>query len=111
MVPCDVGDDMNIVDRESSQLAVDDQVVSMLMVLPFIDQVTDVVEDRGVFEPRTCCCTQSMQPLRLIEEAQREARDMQAMHFGCLTAPGQCNDAPPTEIGNFGFRLEPFAMA
>src|SRR5262245_31235634 len=58
MIPGDVGDDMNVVARQSSHLTVDDQVVRMFMVLPLIDEVADIVQDRGVLEPRAFCSAQ-----------------------------------------------------
>src|SRR5215831_13824488 len=88
MIPGDVGDDINVVAGQSPQLTVDDQVISMLMVLPLIDEVADIVQDRGVLEPRAFCSSQFMQALRLIEQTQRKARDVQAMDFGCLTPTG-----------------------
>ncbi len=67
MVPGDVGDDMDVITGQPSQLAVDDQVIGMFMVLSFIDEIADVVEDRGILKPGTCGRAQFVEALRLIE--------------------------------------------
>src|SRR5215831_1674012 len=82
----------------------------MFMVLPLIDEIADIMKDRGVLEPRTFRSAQFVEALCLIKQPQRKARDVQAMNFGCLTPAGECNDIPPTKIGYFSFCFEPFAV-
>ena len=88
-----------------------DEIVGVLVVLALVDEVADVVQNRGVFKPVPLGGSQAMEACRLVEQAQGEAGDMKAMGFRCLTATGQCHDVAPPHVGNFRFRFEPFTVA
>src|ERR1044071_4719873 len=52
-----------------------------------------------------------MEAYRLVEEAQGQAGDLQAMDFRGMTAPSQCHHTAPPQVWNFCFRLESFTVA
>src|SRR5262245_5890016 len=81
------------------------------MVLSIVDEVADVMQDRGIFKPGALGGSQTMEAGRLVEEAQRQAGDMEAMDFRRMTATGQRHDIAPSQIGNLPFRFESFTVA
>ena len=88
-----------------------DQIVGVLVVLAFIDEVADVMENCGKFEPLAFGLAQMMEAFGLVEEPQGETGDMEAMGFRDLAAPRQRHDVAAPQIRNVGFRFESFTMA
>ena len=87
MVPGDVADELDLVRREARQIAVLDQIVRMLVVLPGINQKADVVEDRAVLQPLTCSLVQPVQSLRLVEDLQSQFRHMMRVDHVVVAFP------------------------
>jgi hypothetical protein len=72
----DQRDRLDFIRLEAAQIAVLDQIVRVLVVSLVADVHADVVKNRGVLQPLALAIGQAMDGTRLIEEADREARDM-----------------------------------
>ena len=75
----DLPDRLQLVPAEAVELRVDDQVVGMAVVLLVLDQVPDVVEERGRLQPAPGLDPKPQASPELIEEAQGEAGDLLAV--------------------------------
>src|SRR6185295_12257024 len=80
------------------------------MVLAFVDEVADVMQNCGIFKPVSFDRSQVMETCCLIKEAQRQSGDMKAMGFRRMTATGQRHDIAAPQIWNFRLRFEPFTV-
>src|SRR5688572_7694209 len=83
----------------------------MFVVLALVDEVADIVQNRGVFKPVSFRGPQTMEANRLVEETQGQGRDMKAMDFRSLTAAGQRDDGAAPQVWNFRFRFESFTVS
>ncbi len=81
------------------------------MVLALVDEIADVVKDRGIFQPVAFGRAEAVEPPGLVEQSQGEAGHMQAVDFGSLAAAGQCQHVAAPQVGNLGFGLDPLAVA
>src|SRR2546430_1860688 len=81
-----VGDQLDLICRKSSQVAVLDQIVRVLVVLAGVDEGADVVEGRGVFQPFPLARAHLMDGGSLIEELKAQLRNVVRMD-GFLLAP------------------------
>src|SRR5688572_28346925 len=111
VIPRDIGHDDDLFGREPSQFTMGDQVVRMLVVLPLIDQVADVMENCGKFEPLALDLAEIMQPFGLVEESQRQTRDVEAMDFRNLASPRQSQHVAASQIRYVGLGFDPLTMA
>ena len=74
----DERDRLDLVGLESAQIAVLDQIVRVLVVPLVADVHADVVQERGILEPLALAVGQAVDAARLVEERQRQARDLLA---------------------------------
>ena len=95
----DEGDRFNLVRLEAAEIAVGDEIVRVLVV-PFVADVdADVVENRGVLEPLALVISESMNRARLIEQADRQPRDMLRMLRPVVAAFRQLEDTAAADVG------------
>ena len=72
-------DDANLLTLEAGERAVEDQIARVAMVLRATDGGADVVKQRGVFEKLSVDAIELMHLLRLVENLEREPRDLTAV--------------------------------
>jgi hypothetical protein len=70
------GDGFDLVRLEAAEIAVLHEIVRMLVMAFVADMDADIVQDRGVLEPFTLAIGQPVNRACLVEEADREARDV-----------------------------------
>jgi len=76
MVAGDQGDGFNLVRLEAAKIAVLHEVVRVLVVSFVADVHADVVQDRRVLEPLAFLVGEAVDGARLVEQTDREARDV-----------------------------------
>jgi len=70
----------------------------VFVVLLVADVDADVVQQGGIFEPFTLAIGQAVNRTRLLEEHQREARDLLRVLGPVMTALGELEHASPPKI-------------
>src|SRR5581483_9662093 len=95
----DERDDFDFFGFEAAEVAVLDQIVRVLVVILVADVNADVVEDPGVLEPLAFAIGEPVERARLIEERQREARDLVRVLRPEVAALGEFEHAAPANIG------------
>src|SRR6476659_5927431 len=88
VVAGDIRDHQKLLGRKAAQLTVGDQVIGMLVMRAFVDEVSDVMKDCRKFEPVPLSVSQVMEPLCLVEEPQGKRGDVEAVGFRHLAAAG-----------------------
>ena len=86
MIARDERDHLDLLGLEAAQVAVLDQVVRVLVVPLVADVDADVVQERRVLEPLALAIGQAVHAARLIEERQRQPRDLLRV-LGPVAAP------------------------
>jgi hypothetical protein len=99
MVAGDERDGFDLLRLEASEIAVLDQVVRMFVVPLVADVDADVVQQRRVFEPLALAIGQSVSAPRLIEERDRDTRDLLGVLGPVVAALGQFDDAALADVG------------
>ena len=99
MVAGDERDDLDLVGLEAAQIAVLDQVVRVLVVPLVADVDADVVQERRVLQPLALAIGQAVHAARLIEQRQREPRDLLRVLGPVVAALGQLDDAAAADVG------------
>jgi len=94
----DERDGLDLVRLEPAQVTVSDEVVRMLVVALVADVHADVVEQRGVLEPLAFAIGQAVGRARLLEEREREPRDLVRVIGPVVATLGQLDDAPPADV-------------
>ena len=56
MVARNIGDDLDLVARETAQFTVSNEILGMLVVLALMDEIADIVQDRGILQPIALGC-------------------------------------------------------
>jgi hypothetical protein len=79
MVSRDERDDLDFLRIEAPQISILDQVVGMTMMTVVTDVYPDVVQQRGEFEPLALAIPKPMDAARLVENAERQPRDLLCM--------------------------------
>ena len=69
MIAGNVRDEIDLISGESRQIAILDQVIGMFVMLPRIDMVPDIVQDRRELQPLALSLPKSMQRFCLIKQA------------------------------------------
>ena len=67
---------VDLLGLEAAQVAVLDQVVRMAVMLLVADVVADVVQEARILEPLALAVAEAVNPLGLVEQRQRERRDL-----------------------------------
>ena len=101
MIAGDVGDHLDFFDRKSGQVAVRNEIITVLMVLARVDGVPHVMEQRGIFQPFALLIIHAMEGVRLVEQRRGQLRHVMRMRLGVVTASGQGHDVPQANIRNF----------
>lgn len=99
VVPRDERDKLHLDGLEPAQAAVLDQVVRMPVVPVIADVIADVVQQRAVLEPLAFTVPQTMHPPGLIEDAQRQTRDVPGVIRPIPAAVAQFHDAAAPHVG------------
>jgi len=99
VVAGDQRDGLDLVRFEPAQLAVLDQVVSVFVVLVVGDVHADVMQQRGVFEPLPFVIGQPMHCARLVEQADRQSRDLVGVLGGVAATLSQLDDTSQPHVG------------
>ena len=98
MIPRHERDGFDFVRLEAAQITVFHEVIGVFMVSLVADVDADVVQDRGVLEPLALAIGQAVDRARLIEQRDREPRDVLRV-FGPVVAPlGELEHAPPPHV-------------
>jgi hypothetical protein len=84
---------------EAAQIAVHDQIVGVLVVALVADMHADVVEERGVLEPFALAIGEAVDGARLIEQREREPRDVLRVLGPVVAALGELEDAAAADVG------------
>lgn len=83
---------------EPAQISILDQVIRM-SVMPIVADVdTDVVEQRGILEPFTLLIAKPMHATCLIEDAERQARDLLRVLRPVAASFAELNDAAAAHV-------------
>jgi len=91
-------DDFNLVGLEAGQIAVLDQIVRVFVVSLVADMHSGVVKDCGIFEPFALAIGQAVNCAGLIEERDREPRDLLRMFGPVVAALRQLEHAPAPHV-------------
>src|SRR6478672_10977637 len=110
VVTGDIRDHRELLGRKAAQLTVGDQVIRMLVMRAFVDEVSNVMKDRSKFEPVPLSVSQVMEPLCLVEEPQGERGDVEAVGLRHLAAASQGQHIPAPQIGNVRFGFDTLAV-
>ena len=94
----DQRDRLDLVRLEAAQIAVGDEVVGMLVVSFVADVDADVVQDRGVLEPLALVVGEAMDGAGLIEQPDREARDVLRVLRPVVAALGELEHAAAADV-------------
>jgi hypothetical protein len=99
VVPRDKGNRVDFVRLETTEVAVFDQVIRMLMV-PFVaDMDADVVQQRGVLEPLALVVGERVCAACELEQRHREPRDLIGMLRPVVAPLRELDDASPAHVG------------
>jgi len=98
MVARDQGDDLDLQGIEAAQISILDQIVGMAVMPVVADVHTDVVEQGGVLEPLPLAIAQPVHAPRLIEDAQRQLRDLLRMLGPVSASFAQFDDAAAADV-------------
>src|SRR5947208_273559 len=99
MIAGDERDGLDFVGLESSQIAILDQIIGMLVVSLVRDVHADVVEERGVLEPLAFAIRQAVHASGLFEQGDGQASDLACMLRKVVAPLRELEDAPPPDIG------------
>ena len=99
MVARDERDDLDLLRIESAQVAVLDQVVRVPVVALVADVDADVVQQRAVLEPLAFAVGQSVHAARLIEDVQRQPRDLLRVLRPVAAPLAELDDAAAPDVG------------
>ena len=98
VVARDRRDDLDLLGGEARQVAVRDQVVGMLLVPGEPDGAADVVQERPVLEPLPLGRRQLVEGVRLVEELERQPRDVRGMEDLGVGAAQEPVHAPRPDV-------------
>ena len=98
VVPRERGENLDLVGREARQVAVGDEVVRVPLVLGVADVAADVVEKRAVLQPLALGRGQLVERVRLVEDLERQARDVRRVEDLGVAAPQQAVDAARPDV-------------
>jgi hypothetical protein len=92
-------DRLDLMRLEATQIAVRHQIVRVLVVSLVADMDADVVQDRCILEPFALAIGQPVDRARLIEQSDREARDVLRMLGPVIAAFGELEHAAAPHVG------------
>jgi len=98
MIARDRRDDFRLLRLETPEIAVLDQIVRVFVMPGVTDVRADIVEQRGEVEPLPLAIGQPMDAARLIEDRQREPRDLVRVLGPVTAALGQLDDAAAPHV-------------
>ena len=100
MVARDERHHLDFVRLEAAQVAVLDQVIGMPMVARIADVRAEVVHQRRILEPLALAIGQPVNGARLVEQRERQPRDVLRVHREVVAALGQLDGAAAPHVGN-----------
>ena len=100
VIPRDQRHHFDLIWMKAAQIAVLDQVVGMIVMAGKADVATDVVHQRGIFEPFALAVGEPMDRSRLIEERKREPYDLIRVIGVVAAALGEFERAPAPHVRN-----------
>ncbi len=92
-------DGLDLFRLESSKIAVLDQIVRMFVMVFVADVHSDVVQNRRIFQPLALAISQPVDRTRLIEERNRQTRDLVRVLGPVVAALGELEDASASYVG------------
>jgi hypothetical protein len=92
-------DGLHFVGLEPPEAAVPDEVVRVLVVILVRDVPADVVQQPRVFEPLAGAIALLVNAARLIEQRQRQARDVLGMVAIPAAPLAEFDDTAPADVG------------
>ena len=92
-------DDLDLLRIEPAQVAVLDQVIRMPVMALVADVDADVVQQRAVLQPLALAIAELVHRPRLIEERQRQPRDLLRVVRPVAAALAQLDDAAAADVG------------
>jgi hypothetical protein len=90
--------DVDLLWLEAAQVAVSNEVERVLVVAFVADVHADVVQQRGVLQPFALPIREAVHASRLVEQSDREARDLLRVLRPVPAALGELDNAPPPHI-------------
>ena len=99
MIARDERDDLDLLRIEAAQVAVLDQVVRVPVVALVADVDADVVQQRAVLEPLALAVGQPVHAARLVEDVQRQPRDLLRVLRPVAAALAELDDAAAPDVG------------
>ncbi len=99
VVARDERDDLHLRAREAGHGVALDQVLAVAVVAVRRDVEADVVQERRELEQLGVALGQLVQPPRLMEDRQRQARHVRAVVLAELAATRQLHHAAPPQVG------------
>ncbi|OLC50148.1 MAG: hypothetical protein AUH43_05870 [Acidobacteria bacterium 13_1_40CM_65_14] len=91
-------DRFDLLRLEPAEIAVPDQIAGVFVVALIADVNADVMEDRGELQPLALAIGQTVNRTRLIEQCNREARDLLRMLRPVVAPFGQLVHAAPPDV-------------
>ena len=98
MIPRHERDDLGFCRLEAAQVAVLDEIVRVLVMTWIADVTADVVQQGRELEPLTLAIGQHVRAARLIEDRQRQPRDLVGVLGPVAAAFGQLDDAATPNV-------------
>ena len=111
MVARDERDDLDLPWLEAAEVAVLDQVIRMPVMALVADVHADVVQQRAVFEQLAFRVAEFVRAARLVEDAERQARDLLRVLRPVVAALAQFDDAAAADVGIAIDLADPRAVA
>src|SRR5207253_7263834 len=99
MVACDERHRLDLVWLEAPQIAVSNQIVRVLMMALVANVDADIVEERCIFQPLALAVREAVNHPCLVEERNREARDLLRMFRPVVAAFAKLDDAAAADVG------------
>ena len=98
VVARDQRDGVHFFGLEAAEIAVLDQIVRVLVVAFVADVRADIMEQRRVLEPFAFAIGQAVDAARLLEQGEREPRDLRGVFGPVVASFGQLDDAAAADV-------------
>src|SRR5688500_8754908 len=111
VIPRHQRDDLRFRRLETPQMTVLDEVVRVLVMPRIADVRADVMQQRRELEPLALAIGEAMDAARLIEDRQRESRDLTRVFGPIAAALGQLDDTAPPHVRVLAGLRDMFSVA
>ena len=99
MIARNEGDDLDLLRIEAAEITILDQVIRMAVMPIVADVHADVVQQRRVLEPFALAIAEPVHAPRLVEDAERQLRDLLRMLRPVSAPLAQLDDAAAADVG------------